>query len=300
MMKTLFQASTWNALEAGSFDGAVSVRELLCCADTGVGIGTALDGVITFENGAACKTAPDGEVTVMRPEDGMAFAAAMAFDENAPEIALNGIDDLTSLKQMLAPFVQGNPNLFYMIKAGGVFKTMHTQSWNSCRKPYPVLSEAAKNRNEFRFENTRGNGIAVWCPRYVGGICMPDWHFHYLSRDKTQGGHVLDLSAERLHLKINRIWRFRHCRSCTCCGTDGRDPADAGDSDGGIRYPCFVQPVWPRLRRGGDDQYNAGFFTEGTGARRSCRSGTVQQDPIPNEILPILSKERTCCWLFTK
>ena len=138
----------------------------------------------------------------------MAFAAAMVFDENAPEIALNGIDDLTSLKQMLAPFVQGNPNLFYMIKAGGVFKSVHTQSWNSCRKHYPVLSEAAKSRNEFRFENTRGNVIAVWCPRYVGGICMPDWHFHYLSSDKTQSGHVLDLSAERLHLKINRIGRF--------------------------------------------------------------------------------------------
>ena len=165
MVKTLFQASTWNALALGNFDTVISVRELLRCADTGVGIGTALDGVITFENGAAYKTAPDGEVTVMRPEDSMAFAAAMVFDENAPEIALNGIDDLTSLKQMLAPFVQGNPNLFYMIKAGGVFKTMHTQSWNSCRKPYPVLSEAAKCRNEFCFENTRGNVIAVWWPR---------------------------------------------------------------------------------------------------------------------------------------
>ena len=193
MVKTLFQASTWNALALGNFDTVISVRELLRCADTGVGIGTALDGVITFENGAAYKTAPDGEVTVMRPEDSMAFAAAMVFDENAPEIALNGIDDLTSLKQMLAPFVQGNPNLFYMIKAGGVFKTMHTQSWNSCRKPYPVLSEAAKSRNEFCFENTRGNVIAVWCPRYVDGICIPDWHFHYLSSDKTQGGHILDL-----------------------------------------------------------------------------------------------------------
>ena len=33
MVKTLFQASTWNALEAGSFDGAASVRELLRCAE---------------------------------------------------------------------------------------------------------------------------------------------------------------------------------------------------------------------------------------------------------------------------
>ena len=33
MVKTLFQAPTWSALEAGSFDGAVSVRELLRCAE---------------------------------------------------------------------------------------------------------------------------------------------------------------------------------------------------------------------------------------------------------------------------
>lgn len=51
MVKTLFQASTWNALALGNFDTVISVRELLRCADTGVGIGTALDGVITFENG---------------------------------------------------------------------------------------------------------------------------------------------------------------------------------------------------------------------------------------------------------
>ncbi len=208
MVKTLFQASTWNTLEAGSFDGAVSVRELLCCADTGVGIGTALDGVITFENGAAYKTAPDGKVTVMRPEDGVAFAAAMVFDENAPEIALNGIDDLTSLKQMLAPFVQGNPNLFYMIKAGGVFKSVHTQSWNSCRKPYPVLSEAAKSWNEFRFENTRGNVIAVWCPRYVGGILHAGLAFSLSEQRQNAGRACPRPIGGAAASEINRIGRF--------------------------------------------------------------------------------------------
>ena len=37
---------------------------------------------------------------------------------------------------------------------------------------------------------------------------MPGWHFHYLSSDKTQGGHVLELSVDRLHMKIHRIERF--------------------------------------------------------------------------------------------
>ena len=31
MVKTLFQASTWNALALGNFDTVISVRELLRC-----------------------------------------------------------------------------------------------------------------------------------------------------------------------------------------------------------------------------------------------------------------------------
>ena len=108
MIKTLFQVSTWNALERGNFDASVSVWKFLRHADTGIGIVAALDGVTTFENGVAYKTAADGKVAVMKPEDGVAFAAAMAFDENAPEIELNGVRDLDALKRLLNPFVQGN------------------------------------------------------------------------------------------------------------------------------------------------------------------------------------------------
>ena len=85
---------------------------------------------------------------------------------------------------------------------------MHLCSWATCRKPYPTLADAAKNQHEFCFENTYGDVIAVWCPQYLSGICLPGWHFHYLSSDKTQGGHILDLSVDRLHMKIHRIEHF--------------------------------------------------------------------------------------------
>lgn len=208
MMKTLFQVSAWNALALGNFDAAVSVRELLRHADTGIGVGAALDGAVILEDGVAYRAMADGKITVMEPETGIAFAAAMAFDENAPDVELKNIGSLESLQQALEPFVNSNRNIFYMIKAGGVFNDVHLCSWDACQKPYPALAEAAKNRHEFCFENTRGNVIAVWCPQYLSRICLPGWHFHYLSSDKTQGGHVLDLSVDRLHMKIHRIERF--------------------------------------------------------------------------------------------
>ncbi len=207
-MKTLIQASTLNALMLGNFDKTVSVKDFLQHADTGIGTYAGLDGEAIFENGVAYKATADGKVVIMKPEDGVAFGTVMAFDEKAPEMELRDIGDIEALKQALEPYVKDNRNVFYLIKASGVFRTMHTRSCFASQKPYPTLSEVAKNQREFHFENTEGHVIAVWCPQYVNGINLPGWHFHYLSCDKTQGGHILGLSADRLCVKINRIERF--------------------------------------------------------------------------------------------
>ena len=40
------------------------------------------------------------------------------------------------------------------------------------------------------------------------GINLPGWHFHFLSGDKTKGGHILGLSAGQLTFQINRLECF--------------------------------------------------------------------------------------------
>lgn len=207
-MKTLIQASTLNALMLGNFDKTVSVKDFLHHADTGIGTYTGLDGGAIFEDGVAYKATADGKVSVMQPEDGVAFGTVAKFDESVPEVELKNISDIETLKQALEPYVKDDQNIFYMIKAKGVFKTMHVRSCFACEKPYPTLSEVAQDQREFHFENTHGDVIAVWCPKYVNGINLPGWHFHYLSGDKTQGGHILGLSADSLRVKINKIERF--------------------------------------------------------------------------------------------
>ena len=207
-MKTLIQASTLNALMLGNFDKTVSVKDFLHHADTGIGTYTGLDGEAIFEDGVAYKATADGKVSVMQPEDGVAFGTVAKFDESVREVELKNISDIETLKQALEPYVKDDQNIFYMIKAKGVFKTMHVRSCFASEKPYPTLSEVAQDQREFHFENTRGDVIAVWCPKYVNGINLPGWHFHYLSGDKTQGGHILGLSADSLRVKINKIERF--------------------------------------------------------------------------------------------
>ncbi len=208
MRNTLIQASTLNALMLGNFDKTVSVKDFLRHADTGLGTYAGLDGEAIFEDGVAYKATADGKVVVMDPDDGVAFGTVTKFDESAPVTELENLGDIEVLKQALEPYVKDNPNIFYVIKAKGTFKTMHVRSCYASEKPYPTLSEVAKNQREFHFENTSGDVIAVWCPQYVNGINLPGWHFHYLSSDKRQGGHILGLSADRLSVKIQKIERF--------------------------------------------------------------------------------------------
>lgn len=208
-MKTMMQASTLNALMLGNFDCTTSVREFLHDADTGIGTYTGLDGEAIFEDGVAYKAAADGTVSIMPAEAGVAFGTVAAFDASVPRQRLTGIDSIGRLKELLEPCVAGNRNIFYMLKAQGEFDTMHVRSCFACAKPYPTLSEAASRQREFHYEKVRGSVIAVYCPAYVEGINLPGWHFHFLSGDKSKGGHILNLSAAALDIQINRLTGFR-------------------------------------------------------------------------------------------
>lgn len=152
----------------------------------------------------------DGNVTVMSPEDGVAFGTVAKFDTTVPVEKLENISSIEVLKEKLAPYVEKNPNIFYMLKATGTFGKMHVRSCYACEKPYPTLSKAASHQKEFQYQNVSGSVIAVYCPPYVEGINLPGWHFHFLSQDKTTGGHILGLQADSLSLQLNPIldWKL--------------------------------------------------------------------------------------------
>ena len=92
-----------------------------------------------------------------------------------------------------------------MLVMSGSFDFMHVRSCYACEKPYPTLSEAASHQKEFKYENVEGKVIAVYCPPYVEGMNLPGWHFHFLSEDKTSGGHILGLAGKDISYQIEPI-----------------------------------------------------------------------------------------------
>lgn len=204
-MEKLLQASTLNALMLGNFDCTMSVGAFLRDADTGIGTYTGLDGEAIFEDGVAYRATADGVVTVMTAKDGVAFGTVSKFDASVPPVTLCGITSIETLKDELSLCIRENQNIFYMLKAIGIFRMMHVRSCYACEKPYPTLSEVANHQKEFHYQDISGSVIAVYCPPYVEGLNLPGWHFHFLSEDKTKGGHILGLQTDELSVQINPI-----------------------------------------------------------------------------------------------
>jgi acetolactate decarboxylase len=88
-------------------------------------------------------------------------------------------------------------NLFYMVKITGVFSSIKARSEFKQEKPYRDLDVAlAADQNEFDFEAVRGTMVGLYCPDYMGDLNSVGWHFHFLTEDLAQGGHVLQVSVD--------------------------------------------------------------------------------------------------------
>lgn len=50
--------------------------------------------------------------------------------------------------------------------------------------------------------------VALYCPDYMKELNNAGWHLHFISKDGTKGGHVLDLAVNRAEVAWNATDNF--------------------------------------------------------------------------------------------
>ena len=84
---------------------------------------------------------------------------------------------------------------FYAVMIQGEFSYVKTRSVPAQEKPYPPLAEVTKNQPTFEFTDVTGTMVGFRCPPYVTGINVPGYHLHFLTDDRTAGGHLLEFTV---------------------------------------------------------------------------------------------------------
>jgi acetolactate decarboxylase len=75
-------------------------------------------------------------------------------------------------------------------------------------EPGTRLVDAAKVQSEFVFSDIDGTLVGLWSPGFSSAFSISGYHFHFLSKDRQHGGHLLDVEAGPLSLKVEALTDF--------------------------------------------------------------------------------------------
>jgi len=188
----IFQTSTINAVMESVYDGATTFAELARHGDFGLGTFNALDGEMTALDGVFYQAKSDGQLYPVAPEAQTPFAVVIPFDPTI-EVAIGEETDFPTLLEALDQAVPSK-NLFYAIRVDGRFAHVRVRSVPRQKKPYPPLVEVTAHQPEFEHRDISGSLVGFRFPDYATGINVPGYHMHFVSDDRTAGGHILAFS----------------------------------------------------------------------------------------------------------
>lgn len=200
-----YQISTSAALVQGVFDGAVSSQNLLAHGNFGLGTFPHLDGEMVVLDGRIYQVRGDGSVQERRDDFLVPFAVVSRFQPDG-SFEIPVIGSLQDLERGCDP-QRESENLFYALRVEGLFDHIHTRAVRSPGEG-KGLAAAAQTQPEFRFTNIEGTLVCIWSPRYSSSFSIPGYHFHFISKDRTHGGHVLGCAAKSLRAEIQVLSEY--------------------------------------------------------------------------------------------
>jgi acetolactate decarboxylase len=186
----LFQASTIGALLDGAYEGDVSFAELAEHGDQGLGTLNALDGEMIAVDGRFYRAAVDGTINEVEPQARTPFAVLTWFTPTV-EARVNGP---LSHADLLATLDRHLPEgtVACAVRIDGSFELVHARSVPRQERPYRPLAEVVSDQRVFDLDEVEGTMVGFRFPDYSEGIEVSGYHLHFISADRSRGGHVLE------------------------------------------------------------------------------------------------------------
>jgi acetolactate decarboxylase len=203
--KTVFQTSTVNALMEGASTGDMTMSELKTHGDFGLGTFDGLDGEMIELDGKVFQVRADGHAHPVEDSARTPFATVSFFkaDESAR------LDRRCDQPAMLAAVAAMLPsqNIFHALRIEGHFDYVKTRAVAKQDKSVG-LEDAAREEPIFEFNDVEGTIVGFFTPDYLRGVNVPGYHLHFITADRTAGGHMLDCRTKDVTIKIHHTPEF--------------------------------------------------------------------------------------------
>ena len=199
------QFAVIDALLAGAYESGLRVAVARSIGDFGLGCVDHLGGEVIIVGGEVIECTLDGPPVAMDDDDILPFAIVCRFPD-VPRVGLSEQDFAG-----FAASVEGaltSRNLFHAVRFDGVLSEVRVRVTPRQHHPFPRLAEVTSHQVETVARDIRGTVVGFWTPAIYQGIAVAGLHLHFLSKDRSIGGHVLDLAAHAGDLHVAAFARF--------------------------------------------------------------------------------------------
>lgn len=197
----LFQYSTLGSLLEGVYDGEMTYAEIKQRGDFGLGTFNALDGEMIVIDHQIYQIKADG--VAYKVSDGMkAPFVVVTYFEPDQTVKIAKTMDCGQLKEYIDSLLP-TKNIPYAVRIEGTFGYMKTRSVPRQNKPYPRLLDVLKNQPTFEFNKMEGTVVGFRLPNYMDGANAPGYHFHFITKERNAGGHLLECQTQDVKIEID-------------------------------------------------------------------------------------------------
>jgi acetolactate decarboxylase len=197
----LFQASTIGALLDGAYEGDLSFAELAEHGDLGLGTLNGLDGEMIALDGGFYRADVDGEVDEVGEDTRTPFAVVTCFEPTIDRTIGGPLDHAGLLAQLDALIPAEAASC--AIRLDGHFELIRARSVPRQAPPYRPLTEVVLEQHVFELSDIAGTMLGFRFPDYVEGIEVSGYHLHFISADRSRGGHVLSSRSDGLRVRLD-------------------------------------------------------------------------------------------------
>jgi len=204
----VFQVSALSGLLAGAYDGTSTIDTVLGHGDFGLGTFDRLDGEMVVIDGQVFRAVPGGPANPVSGATLTPFAVVTAFHPQQV-LDLAAGQSYAQLQATLdaLPF---SPSRILAVRVDGHFRSMEVRSEPPQTPPYRPLAEVLKAQQiGVTLEDTDGSLIGFRFPPTASSVNVPGWHFHFISADRTRGGHVFDLTTGTTRASVEELSELR-------------------------------------------------------------------------------------------
>ena len=195
----LYISSPINALLEGLYRDDITIETLKKKGDFGIGTFNNLDGEMIALNGSFFHLDLNGDAHPVAGGMKTPFATVCHFQPTLTE-EITAPMSYAEFGQYLKRLLPSD-NMFYGIQMEGRFQTVETRSVPRTEN-YQPLSEATDHQKIRHFKAVEGHLVGFYTPSFMPSVNVPGFHFHFIDKTFSAGGHLLCCQPEHLNIRL--------------------------------------------------------------------------------------------------